>query len=381
MRADAATTPKTHLPENNLDCLRVTAVSLVVACHYLKFIWPRSEFLEIFNLLGRVGVIIFFVHTTQVLMSSMERIRSEPILRRYWKSVFYVRRVFRIYPLAGAMTLAFLVMFRLETGGNHIAPRNLIANLLLIQNLLNEQEVFGVFWSLAVEVQMYLVLPLCFWWVQKRGVHGAFEALALGMLAARLTSIMPLRALHLVPANLALVIFAPCFLSGLAAYAVIRQGVPERAKIAGRWWPMLIALLITLSIALYPHLPNSLWLQPWQGWSVCLGFIGLIPFVANMRTSLFTRANGIVAKYSYGIYVLHVPTWDLSFKLLRRFLPPPAQWGLLVVLFVGLPVLAYHCVENPLNVVGKRLTQRLAARLAAQNVLVSAPGQHADVVI
>ena len=47
--------------------------------------------------LGRFGVLLFFVHTALVLMSSIERQGTH---RAGWVRAFYVRRALRIYPLA-----------------------------------------------------------------------------------------------------------------------------------------------------------------------------------------------------------------------------------------------------------------------------------------
>lgn len=116
----------------NLDLLRSIAVLLVVVEHILLAM--RFEWNQRFNIpwMGVVGVFIFFVYTSLVLMWSLER--KPNILD------FYIRRIFRIYPLAIAAILT-VVAFRHPTmhdiyGGTYFAMptmRNLLSNLLLVQ--------------------------------------------------------------------------------------------------------------------------------------------------------------------------------------------------------------------------------------------------------
>src|SRR5512141_1244622 len=81
----------------NLDFLRALAVLFVFVDHLLLthgiqrilFFSPAD--------LGRVGVYFFFVHTSLVLLMSLERTRLTGIRKVMH---FYFRRMFRIYPLA-----------------------------------------------------------------------------------------------------------------------------------------------------------------------------------------------------------------------------------------------------------------------------------------
>ena len=92
----------------NLDLLRATAVLLVLVDHVLETIGHKANLsFHPYNwYLGRLGVLIFFVHTSLVLMWSMQRLRLQggALLRS-----FYIRRAFRIYPLSMLSVVAVLL--------------------------------------------------------------------------------------------------------------------------------------------------------------------------------------------------------------------------------------------------------------------------------
>lgn len=75
----------------NLDLLRAIAVSCVLLSH-LTWSVGYSEW----GSLGRFGVVLFFVHTSYVLMASLDRSQGNI-------SSFAIRRFFRIYPLAALL--------------------------------------------------------------------------------------------------------------------------------------------------------------------------------------------------------------------------------------------------------------------------------------
>lgn len=97
---------------SNLNILRSTAVSLVLLNHVLR-IWGLKHGIlsfhdEFARCLGRLGVLLFFVHTSLVLSFSLERIGS-----RGWQlfRTFLVRRAFRLYPLS---IVCILVIFAFQ---------------------------------------------------------------------------------------------------------------------------------------------------------------------------------------------------------------------------------------------------------------------------
>jgi peptidoglycan/LPS O-acetylase OafA/YrhL len=73
------------MESRNLDLLRSLAVFFVVVSHIPHFVdWPLLPYS--FDALGRLGVAMFFVHTTLVLLQSLERHQAGA------STSFYVRR-------------------------------------------------------------------------------------------------------------------------------------------------------------------------------------------------------------------------------------------------------------------------------------------------
>jgi peptidoglycan/LPS O-acetylase OafA/YrhL len=96
---------------SNLDILRSAAVLLVFFDHLLVVLgFDQTPALKKWGVesIGHFGVFMFFIHTSLVLMFSLERLRqAEPraLLRR-----FYIRRAFRIYPLSILVIVLALVL-------------------------------------------------------------------------------------------------------------------------------------------------------------------------------------------------------------------------------------------------------------------------------
>lgn len=335
-------TQGTRLPERNLDVLRAIAVVSVLVCHLATAVRVRVDFL------GRVGVLLFFVHTSLVLMGSLERAEDEPS----WVGRFYVRRAFRIYPLA-IVTILWVLLARwpwtvpritADTVTFHgVSPATILGNLLLVQNVAGVDVVLGVLWTLPIELQMYAVLPIGFL-LARRGVRPVVEAFIGGVVLAvawltfkdRTPGLWRLTTLE----------FVPCFISGVLAYALLRKA--KAPPIGARWWP----LVLVLAVGSYAFLP-------WHAgaWAVCLAVGLMVPVVRELGASWLTRSAAIVAKYSYGIYLVHVPALRVTFAAL----PNAPAWVLLpvaVVLTAALSWLGFHLVERPGIELGKWLTRR-----------------------
>jgi peptidoglycan/LPS O-acetylase OafA/YrhL len=95
----------------NLDFLRSFAVLLVVGFHLAKFFNWRFGNLRVTDF-GLLGVMLFFVHTTLVLMFSLERQSAGRGASLFVP--FMIRRCFRIYPLA-ILVVTFAYLLRIPS--------------------------------------------------------------------------------------------------------------------------------------------------------------------------------------------------------------------------------------------------------------------------
>jgi peptidoglycan/LPS O-acetylase OafA/YrhL len=340
---------RARLPERNLDVLRALAVLCVLADHVAIAATPPGNIA--WGWLGRAGVLIFFVHTALVLMSSLER--SGGTLQG-WVWRFYIRRALRIYPLA-----IFTIILVLAAGipphtphaglvARFVAPDNgtIVANLLLMQNLVRKSDVLGVLWTLPIEVQMYLALPFCFL-VARRSV-AAVGALILASVVVGLAFVTdaPIPGLWRLP----MVIYGPCFLSGVLAYSIIRRSVSRR--IAPQLWFVAFGALLAAFSVVGSHYENVV-----AQWTFCVAIGLTLPFAADSSASWVTSVAHVLAKYSYGIYLLHLPMLWIALVVFREA-PLMAQWLIFAALMIAGPWIAYHLIERPGIWLGQRLVHQ-----------------------
>lgn len=317
---------------HNLDMVRAIAVSLVVGSHIAA---TRFEVESV----GRVGVAVFFVHTSLVLMQSLERTGAAAL-------PFYTRRAFRIYPLS-VVIVAMLALAN-WLGGVPLSWAGVASNLALVQNITGHQSILAPLWSLPYEVQMYLTLPALH--LLARRTNGATRVA--GILASSVVVLAAAAALG-VPTKL--LAYVPCFLSGVLAYAL-----PRRAILSPLW---LVAIIAAAAVAV-PALEAAGAPETPLLWGLCLALGFAIPACREVRASIVTRPASIVAKYSYGIYLTHLFAIFAGFRLFPS-LPAWGSWLTFAVVLAALARVAYSFVEAPGIALGGRIAARtgLGARV------------------
>lgn len=273
-------------------------------------------------------------------MWSMERsgLRGGPLLKD-----FYVRRVFRIYPLS-VFAIVVAVALHLDSNVNGVAglsygalPSKLAiaSQLLLVQNLVHIKSIVNVLWSLPFEVQMYLFLPVLFIWARRR--RAFFPLLALWAVSLIGAWIQPrVGALD----RFSLLRFVPCFLPGIIAFSL-----PQIPRLRSYLWPIFILGLVA-TFTLNPLLP--------MGWALCLVLGIAIPLFGEIQTKWVRTICNRIATYSYGIYISHqFCIWFALGVLAAR--PLWLRLGVLTTSLVIVPVLLYHGLEKPMIRVGIRV--------------------------
>ena len=222
---------------SNLDFLRAVAVLFVVFFH-IGLVFVKQRLPGGLHQIGSWGVLIFFVHTSFVLMWSLER-QDRGSHGGTLAAAFWTRRAFRIYPLS---ILAVFVVVLLDSpvaglrdGHGEMAAMTfgeVASNFLLLQNVTRSESVLAPLWSLPYEVQMYVLLPALFVLVRRLSLVQTLTWWGLVAILAQVWHMIPYARAFDLPS------YAPCFLAGVIAYRFSRT-FPR--KLPFLLWPLTVA--------------------------------------------------------------------------------------------------------------------------------------------
>ena len=350
-----------RIPE--LDGVRGCAILLVLLWHYVA----EQIHAPLHSAAGRVvqvlglcwsGVDLFFVLSGFLIAGILLDHRGAA---NYFR-VFYIRRVCRIFPLYFLLLGLFVVGAATAVGRDprfhqlFAAPMPLWSYALFVQNIvMGARETFGagwlgVTWSLAVEEQFYLVLPLVVFLVPRRVLPQALLAAVLcapvlrGLTGGFESFVgMPWRADSLLMgALLACGLRAPGFVAAAGRH---RRGLRTLflMLLAG-------AAVMTWKKHVFGMLDHS-WLAALYALVIFLPLLG--------RDGRFARAlrfPGLtwLGRVSYGVYMFHQPVSGLVHGWLRGAVPgiQSARDAGITLLALALTLLAaaasYYLIEQPI---------------------------------
>jgi peptidoglycan/LPS O-acetylase OafA/YrhL len=325
-------------PLSQLDFVRSVAVLLVFFGHLVHTL-GYDHFI---GSAAHLGVLLFFVHTCVVLFMSMERLSRD---RGSLSARFYLRRIFRIYPLSIVTVLLVVILHIPATSwdSNYLMPsaRTVASNLALVQNLTGSRSITAPLWSLPFEIQIYAVLPLLFllyprksagaMWIWGGALSAAIFAFALNSTAG------------------AVLQYAPCFCAGVVAYDLTRR----RAVLPFRMLVSLLGILLlgfVASASLLHYFSAGQLAVALNDWLASIIAGAVIGRSAPPGSAIVRKISGVIAKYSYGIYLSHLP-------LMWLFLRPNhtiTHFAIFIIAMLVVPPLAYHGLEHPMIQLGNR---------------------------
>lgn len=152
----------------SLDGCRAVSICLVILSHVCDTpsFHAFNPYARMMYHFGPFGVKVFFVISgfliTTLLLNEERKTGSVSI------KMFYIRRAFRIWPVA--YTFILVVAILSWRHWIYIPPHNLLYAATFTMNHVQQGSWFtGHFWSLAIEEQFYLVWPLVFLFTARRG--------------------------------------------------------------------------------------------------------------------------------------------------------------------------------------------------------------------
>ncbi|MGR3480188.1 acyltransferase family protein [Salipiger marinus] len=330
---------------SDIDGLRAIAVLAVVVYH---FGFPGLPG-------GFTGVDVFFVISGFLIGGILWREREA--MGRIRLGRFYLRRFRRLAPAFFVMALvttalasALLLPFEFrEFGKTLIAATVYLSNVLFFRqagyfDAASEDKPLLHTWSLAVEEQFYIVLPLLLLLFARR--RGALIwTLALIWAASLAASV--LLTPHLPTATFYLFPFRAWeLLSGvLLAIWGCETGRRWRGYAALSWLGLGLVAASIILIPAGPQFPGLLALVP---------VLGTVLLLANgtgrntVNRALSSPVPVFFGRISYSLYLWHWPVVTLSLYL-RGSYSGPLEAGMWLALAVGLAWLSWRFVEQPVR--------------------------------
>lgn len=396
--ADNASTPAVESPSrriNDIEWLRAIAVLGVVVHHSQDnlFSWQPmwlKRVLGHFDLWS--GVDIFFAISgfviARTLIPQLSSRHGEMRVAIRLVFAFWTARAFRLLPSAWLwLGLILLASATLNTSGAFGSVHaNLMAGLAGVFQVANfrfadafDRYNYGasfVYWSLSLEEQFYLMLPLLMIFARRRLVFFLIPVIVVQALMTRGLTMLSLRTDALAwGVLLAWLSQYPGFLRALPNYADWRRYLPRLVAYS------IVAGIGMVSAAETVSMGNRV--------AIIAVLAAVLVWIAAYNRDYLSGGNSLLRRCmlwcgsrSYAIYLIHVPTFFLVREIWLRATGSAPTGGIvqtvvltaaaagLIALFAELN---FRLVEKPLRDVGKRLS----ARISAPTTLVASRAVHA----
>ncbi|HEX7643360.1 MAG TPA: acyltransferase [Burkholderiaceae bacterium] len=365
-------------PQNSrlsgLDTLRAAAIVLVLLYHFEVVVSGASTFSFIGDC-GWAGVDLFFVLSGYLIGNQIMGpiARGEPFSFK----LFYVCRFLRTLPNYYVI-LALYFLFPLAMAGKE--PMPLWRFLSFTQNIgLRPGSAFSHAWSLNVEEQFYLILPLAAFGLAalRRSLLGAWFVLVAAIFAGiAMRGLMWLHCADFQDYMSGIYYSSFCRMDELlpgVALAMLKNfhgGLYLRLQAWGNRAAAAGLAVVALVLAGFYYCLDGDYVAAHGfnfpvivfGYSVlALGFM-LMVFSALCRSSFLSRLRipgaQALALWSYAVYLAHKPLFYIGKMHLPKFGIEPDSWsGILIIMVAGVlgGYLLFRIVETPFMHLRERL--------------------------
>ena len=309
-----------------LDGLRGIAVILVMWYHFWQLTWLPVDVpyglgkwnFNVFPETGSAGVDLFYFVSGFCLFYPYARTLFDGAPLQSVRSFFY-RRVIKIVPSYYLAILLMIVLGFAHFDSRDEAVHQIFAHVVFLQNVWGETwgGIDGVMWSLATEVQFYVVFPAICWCAMRRPLVTFAALVALGdvyrfAIVARGGDV--LHDIDKLPGAIDL------FAAGMFAAWAYRAIAVRRPKLASRraFWTALafVGFLACYELLSYQfaHRYDDGWLYGWKATFRPLFDLALVPVTLGSlfgyrlwQRILGNRVAVFLSLISYNLYLWHQP--------------------------------------------------------------------------
>lgn len=291
--------------------LRLVLAGMVLASHYWPGRWAPFE----------AAAVHGFFFLSGYWVARLWDLKYAKCERRIL--TFYVSRMWRVYPLA---TISTLLMALIAAP----APDRLWSSLILVGEHQIGSPINPPTWSLAIELQFYLLAPLIF--VLMRNSVFAIFALAISFVFWMIFAFGE--------QNLFVIHFLVMFLLGVLYWQAPSWRVPERHALYGLYF--LVFMIIV------PNIPPIRSLLPDLSYVIRIASVAItipaLPYIAASLNKTSTSFDRILGDLAFPVFLFHYP----ALLLAKSWAPASASiWAILLTSAFSL--VAYLAVDRNLE--------------------------------
>jgi peptidoglycan/LPS O-acetylase OafA/YrhL len=307
-----------------LDGLRGIAVLAVIAFH-LQFVFPETPYLlhvaKRAAWFGWSGVDLFFVLSGFLITGILLESKGSS---NYFRS-FYARRVLRIFPVYYGVLTVMVVTAPFLMRHSINPPPHPWTYYLYLTNWFDpstpayQKQLVGHFWTLSVEEQFYIAWPICVLMLPKKSLGILCGTGILGAFVLRCYLVSHGANVELIYKNL-FTRMDTLLVGALIAIYPLGRMKPALPALASACLGSCFLVLAWKHQLVQSH--TSTFMQT-VGYSLLAFGFGAVVLLATANDSVLLRYGPLVrtGKYSYGIYIYHIPVLVMTAKVLSKVWP------------------------------------------------------------
>lgn len=333
----------------HLDALRGIAAMMVVVAHFIERTPLKDTFFFTYVNLGQMGVVIFFLLSGMVIPYSLKEGKHALV-------AFGVSRFFRLYP-AYWFSIALAVISSYWFLSTPVPVNNVLINMTMFQALLGAPDLFGVYWTLIMEMFFYMSCAALFSVGLLGRVSVRFGAAVGLLLVALVFSIARFYLAKKIPVGLPLCLSIMFFGSFWRDVSLGSTRQLDR-KYVYAWLALFFVFLPFICFlaynANYGHNEN-----PYSYW---VSYLAGMAFAIAMTLFLRRPVKSLtyLGTISYSVYLVH--PFFLEWAAYVTNLPAAFNVGvflLYILATLALSSISYALLEKPCVSLGRTLNKRL----------------------